>query len=258
MRIRRFMGCGLPVLLAGVGAWTAPALAAGGSNIRSAPMIAYGQQEFGNTATDSTEAQDFCGRQSWWMLPVVSGDRVTIDFEGPGLGYAITYPIGTTDFNVAHTGWFHETQIGDNGAGESVFNASSSGVMPVDFVTDDCDFDDSYDPGPYDFTAYVAHGVVLSIPHVRSLKHKGTLSVGAHTPDGGAISDPALVVQVQMKRHSHWTTIGAAPVANSLATVHLAIPKRVHSKRISLRSRSTGPGYLTRTSAARRVRLRAH
>jgi hypothetical protein len=59
------------------------------ANIASAPTVAYGVQEFGNTATDSTPLQGLCPdieTDTWWLLPVLAGDAVTINFEGAGGG----------------------------------------------------------------------------------------------------------------------------------------------------------------------------
>lgn len=241
----------LGLALAGV-AVVSPAFASGGKDIASAPLVAYGQQEFGNTAIDSPE-DDCPGGDSWWTLAVASGDRITIDYEGAAEVESV-FPIGTSDFNVEDTSAYQYSYLASNGKQEAKFTAPATGMMPLDFLAGTCM--DEGEPGPYDFTAYVTHGVALAMTHFRSVKHMGTIVVSARTPDGGLINDQALSVDVQMKRGSHWATIGSAPVLNSLATVHLSIPKRLHPKRITLRARDHGAGYLTRTSAHRTVKLR--
>jgi hypothetical protein len=83
--MRGIRGISILGAVAGTLVLVVPAFAAGGATIASAPTVAYGQQEFGNTATDSTVAQDLChgsDQTSWWLASVTAGDRLTIDFGG--------------------------------------------------------------------------------------------------------------------------------------------------------------------------------
>jgi hypothetical protein len=87
-------------------------VATGGGSIASAPTVAYGQLEFGNTATDlpaNEFANGYC--YSWWLVPAITGDKITIDWtsEPDANGayltalWAYLYPVGTTDFNFPNT-----------------------------------------------------------------------------------------------------------------------------------------------------------
>lgn len=77
---------------------------------------------------------------------------------------------------------------------------------------------------------------------VKSIRRHGKIRVAAHALDGGLIDDPALMVDVQMKRGGGWATVGTASVSKSTATVKFAIPKRVRAKRVILRARDRGAG----------------
>lgn len=248
----------LGIVLAGC-TLASPAFASGGKDIASAPIIAYGQQQFDNL-TNGAVTENSCGDDVWslwWQLPVAAGDRVVLDWEAQVQEYTalLVYPVGTTDYTYPEADAVSSSELNANNKAEARFTARAAGLMPVRFTSSDWSCL-SGEPGPYDFTAYVTHGVALSMTGFRSVKHTGTVVVSARTPDGGVINDPSLFVDVQMKRGSHWATIGSAPVVNSLATVHLNVPKRLHPKRVTLRARDHGAGYLTRTSAHRTVKLR--
>jgi len=215
-----------------------PANAAGGKDIGSAPIVAYDQSQFGNTATDSDIEQ--CNeKDSWWLLPVASGDRITIDFEGEGVKYARVWPVGTTDFNIESTNYVDERESGSNGKGELVVKASQTGTMPLSFSNYDCDFGDSVDPGPYDFTAYIKHGVRVAIPHRDSRPRRGTLAVTARTPDGGT-----------------WKRLGSASVSHSVANIAYSFLKSTRGKKVDLRAVASGDAYTTATSPTDHLTIR--
>ncbi|MDQ1699421.1 MAG: hypothetical protein QOG34_1284 [Frankiaceae bacterium] len=132
------------------------AYAAGGSDIASAPTVAFGQSQSGNTTTDSgSDGSCFSPHgygNSWWNLPVSTGDKITIDMagqtEGDGFNLRV-YPSGTNDFNVSNsTEPYAENEQADSS--EVKFTAPSDGVMPMDIST--CD-----SLGTYSFTAYLTH-----------------------------------------------------------------------------------------------------
>jgi hypothetical protein len=236
--------------------WAAQALAAGGATIAAAPTVAYSQQEFGNTATDSTSAQDLCNgaeQNSWWLLPVTAGDRITIDFQGAGAQYEALYPVGTSDFNVTSASSVEHAELGSNGAQEAVVTVQQDGTMPLDFSTYDCTFGNFGVPGPYNFTVGVQHALVLSlaVASTNHHRHRTTFSLGVHNPDGVAISNPSLRVAVQRLASGKWVTVGAARPAGTIPVVWArALRGRWQSVRVEV----SGPGYLSATSQPVRVK----
>jgi len=105
------------------------ALADGGPSIAAAPGIAYGQQEFGSTATGGFESQGCCAcpvYNSYWLATVVAGDRVTVNWEGAANStYLAVYPVHTTDFTVATTDPAEEQGLNSNGKNQLVFAGSN-------------------------------------------------------------------------------------------------------------------------------------
>lgn len=233
---------GIVVGMAVAGTLTLPAVAlAGGATIASAPTVVYGQDEFGNTATDSASTCPQLHEQdSWWLLPVTAGDRVTIDFEGPGAHKEQLWPIGTNDFNFSDSTPFQS--IGTSGGKQEVVTrVPQTGVMPLEFLSlGDCG---STVAGPYDFTAYVAHQVVLSLQaHANRSKHFTVFTVGLHNPDGAVITSPSLRCHLQqLKRGSFMTVATSAPPCN--LRVRWSRGQRHRSQ--TLRAQVYGSGYMT-------------
>lgn len=228
------------------------ALADGGQTISGATAIVPGQQEFGNTANG---AQDSSGiYHSYWTLSVTAGDQVTIDWEIPPASdnddpLLRVYPIGTTDFNVDNTDPAEEQDLNSNGRNELVFAATVTGTMPVDFRSA---YGDS--AGPYDFTVHVLHDVRLSLPSLSSLPLTGSVQVGVHNPDGVALSDPGLVVYLQIKeKHGTWTNLASAAASAGVATITYTAPTTLSGEKVSLRAVSAGSGYLTDSTASEKV-----
>ena len=200
--MKRFIALGVVCCIG----WGAPAaLASGGSSIGSAPTIAYGQQEFGNTATDSPFVDFFSN--SWWLLPVTAGDKITLDLQSelvncngcfspgptPDVSEEKIYPVGTNDFNVSSASPVSDHNPSDTGDLQDIITAPSTGTMPLDFT--------AYvgNPGPYDFTAYVLHAIVLSEDYRPNRRlHRTTFSVAVHDPDGAVIINSGLRMTVRV------------------------------------------------------------
>lgn len=247
------------VTAAGVGLalWCTPAIAAGGKDIASAPSVVYGQQEFGNTGVDDP-GNGFCplgsgnggdAGQSWWLLAVTAGDKVTIDFAGaePGVPEVAVYPVGTNDFNVQLQNLGAPT--GEDSKAEYVFSAGRTGTMPLQFIN--CG--DNNGTGPYNFTAYVAHKLVASLAAAGSShrNHQTRFTVGVHNPDGVVVHDPAIHATVQVLAHHKWVTQTTVP-APGTAVVKWSRAER--GKTQSVRVQLTGSGYLTASSQTLRVK----
>jgi hypothetical protein len=235
------------------------AFAAGGADIAAAPNVAFAQPESGDTSTDSTAAQNLCGgaeQNSWWLLPVIAGDSVTINYEGAGAEDETLYPVGTDDSNVANAQSAQHSELGSNGAQQGTYIAPSDGSMPLDFSTYDCDFGPSGTPGPYDFTASVRHAVVLGVPSETSLPLGGVLAVGVHNPDGAAITDPSLSLVLQLQSTGQpWVTIGSATDGAGTAGIRYRISSTLAGRKVEIRVTASGSAYVTETSATQSVTL---
>jgi hypothetical protein len=227
------------------------AAAEGGASIASAPVVTSGQQEFGNTASGPL-LEDGHGPKlfSFWRLPVTSGDEVTIDWESTNSSALIhLFPVGTNDFNFDPGSRPQQRQgVGIGDRNEFQFTATETGEMPLVFTTH------GPDGGPYSFTAFVKHALVLALPHIATLPHKETIRVGVHNPEGGVVSDPTLRVAVEARRSGQpWKTIGKAIVVNSLATIHAKVPRSFWSGNLALRATASGTSYVKTRSSIRHV-----
>jgi hypothetical protein len=228
----------------------------GGATIAAAPVIQFGQQEFGNTADAQPSGGFNCDLNTWWLLPATAGDRVTIDYEeqSRAIEWVRLYPIGTTDFNV-HTAQPVAEQLWPPDQNELQFSAGQTGNMPLLFQGDVHNCVDGGQPGPYDFTAYVAHALRLAVPAIGTLPLRGIVSVGVHSPDGALISDPSLSVALQVEIGKQWTTVGSAAPDTGTAAISYTMPLSTASHRTSLRAVASGAGYITQTSSARKLSL---
>jgi hypothetical protein len=243
-------------VLSGACFWAPPALASGGSSIASAPTIVYGQQEFGNTAMDNCSALQEPAlsnqtAESWWLAHVTAGDRVTIDFEGTrsparSVYAAELWPVGTTDFTFPGvddwTGPETMTLAGENGKAEMVVNSvPRSGMMPLVFA--DWYNCDGPNGGPYDFTAYVLHRLVLSMSaRSNRRQHRTYFYVGAHNPDGVPVSN-GLHPAFQLFYGGKWHPVGT----------HVKWTGWDRGKWWRVRAQVSGSGYLT---ATKRIRVK--
>jgi hypothetical protein len=243
------------------------AAASGGASIASAPVVAYGQQEFGNTATDggtnpgSLSLEQVCsntGTNGWWNLPVTAGDAVTVNWEAPSESYAMAFPVGTTDFNLVGAEAVTHEIVSSNGKAALWFRATVSGTMPFVIGANACP-SPTRGPGalsgPYSFTAYVKHEVRLSVPHRRVLAPHGTLAVSVHSSEGRPISDPDLQVLVQIQSQGHWRGIGSATANGDVANVPYAVPAGLRGSHAGLRAIARGNEYEPASSATVRVRV---
>jgi hypothetical protein len=234
------------------------AFAGGGASIASAPSVAYGQQEFGNTATDygsQTRTGQLNG-DSWWQLQAIAGDRITVDWEGDASLMEV-WPVGTTDYNVNSIQLDHQlspfvnSSNGSNGKMETVFTAPRDGAYPLEFQTVYCCNDTP--PGPYDFTAYDQHRLVLSLGQGRTNRrlHNTRFVVGVHSPDGAVVNNANLRYKVERLSHSRWVTLStlAQPFAFSLKW-----PRGERGKWQRIRVQVFGSGYLTATSQVVRAK----
>lgn len=224
------------------------AQAEGGAAISGAPLVAYGQQEFG--FVHFVKYED-C--RQWWLLPTVAGDHLQIDWEvqDPYIELRL-YGVGTTDFNFLQKKALTSGGVNANMKAEFIYVSEETGDLPVLFTDPGCY--GNAEPGPYNFTAQVTHSVVVASPNIAVLRAKGVIAVPVHDPAGGEINNPAVICALEIKGHGQWTTIGTAPVASSLATIHFRVPARLRHQRVTLRAVATGAGYFTASSNNRRAR----
>lgn len=239
----------------------AAARASGGQTIASAPVVPWGQQQFGNLVDGGVTANS-CGDSiytEWWLLSVISGDRVTIDWEAQEIDYTEldVYPRGTTDFNYPQASVTARSTLNSNAKAELALTANSTGNMPV-AITSSTWSCLAGTPGPYDFTAYVRHAVVLGVPKRASLSRRGVLRVAVHNPDGGPVSDPALRVSLQLLGGSvrRWRTVGSATPADGHAAISYAAPRSMRSRRVLMRVVASGAAYMTTVAGRQRVTVR--
>ncbi len=182
------LGLALTVFLAGAFAMLTPtpAVAAGGANIASAPIIPFGQQVFGTTVTGEYD----CGPGEFWNLSLQPGDEAVIDWETAQEKYAhelVIYPPGTTDFSINNAESLNRYYLGENNKQEAIFTTGSGGVFPIVFAADGCDED--HDGGPYDFTVVARHAILVNLKQVANLSTTSTLSASANLATGGPIPD---------------------------------------------------------------------
>jgi len=231
-----------------VSALASPAAADGGPSIATAPGVPYGVLQFGNTTSGGTLSGCL---QQYWLLSVVAGDHITIDWEVQSTDQSSmhlhVYPVGTTDFNVGDTDPYGHFYLNSNLKAESIFDVPSSGVMPMGFYT--CGT-----PGPYDFTAYVQHVMAVSLQQAPSrLPLKGSLAVSAANPDGVAIT-AGVTAAIQVKQSGQpWLTVGSAALTAAPTSVPYSIPRALNGKQLALRAVVSGAGYATKGSTAQKV-----
>lgn len=162
----------------------ASALAEGGNSIASAPVVPYGQQEFGNTATGSL-GQDNCYR-SFWEVNVTAGDELIVDWESvPDETALILKPVGTTDFTFLNIENAEEDYPNSNNKSELTYTAPLSGLMPLYFKS-------CYglqDAGPYAFTANVKHAIFTSLTPRTNIRPTATLTGSATLAGGTPVPD---------------------------------------------------------------------
>lgn len=208
-------------------------LSSGGATIASAPTVVPGQQEFGNS-NDVQNGPDYRYPGDYWKLSLVAGDHVTIDWEAGNnfVNSLGVYPAGTTDFSVNNVSLYQQFSLGANGKAESTFTANQTGAFPLIFWDEG-----SNDAGPFDFTVYVHHALVLAVSpqtqalirraHQTPLPHKGNIVLGAHLADGTPVSgDVGATVFAYWS--SKWHSIGKSAARNGEIVVPYRLPASVH------------------------------
>jgi hypothetical protein len=242
------------ISVASLFAGSAVALADGAQSIATATPVVYGQTETGNTANGGVTTDGLDGYESYWALNVTNGDDVTINWQAPldanGNGPTLSsYEVGTTDAQVEDASAFESDTLGPNGQDQMTFTADQTGVMPLQFESNECC--DESAPGPYEFTATVTHAVVLTVPTVSTLAARGTIAVEVDDPDGVGISDPSLEVQLQVKGGGQpWTTIGGAPASGGSTRIAYTVPASFDGDTVQLQALAEGAAYQTATSTA--------
>lgn len=245
----------LPIILLAVAvasASTAAADAEGGPSITTAPAVAPGQQEFGNMKTP-LEPQSSCAKYlSWWSLLVIGGDTVQIDWEAQASNADIAvFPAGTTDFNFPQMQALSSGYVNSNHKSELTFQATQAASVPLQFsAVPSCGTGVG---GPYSFTAYITHGLSVGLPHLSSLRAKGTLTVPVHSPEGGPINDP-VQVEVQIKGRGAWQRLGVGTASNSAAVIPFKLSAQLRHQRVTLRALARGTGYTSASSSHVKVR----
>lgn len=217
--------------------------AEGGTSIAAAPAVAYGQQEFGTIVS-----HDAGGCRAWWLLPMTTGDHLSIDWETSTDPYVklFLYAPGTTDFNYLQTNGVGYQTLNSNSKAEFTFTAPTTGTFPLWLTDVGCR--GNVAPGAYSLTAYVTHVLNVFLPHIGNLHSKGTVTVAVHDPAGGPIESPMVKVELQIKGRGGWHAIGAAPVSQSAAAIRYSVPRSLRHQRVAVRALAAGIGYLAVTS----------
>jgi hypothetical protein len=247
------MAIGTASLFAG----SAVALADGGQSIATATPVVYGQLEYGNTANGGVTTDGADGYESYWALNVTNGDDVTINWQAPldisqNGPLLSAFEVGTNDANLEDASPVESDSLGANGQDVMTFTADETGVMPLDFESNECC--DESAPGPYQFTATVTHAVVLTLPTLSTLAAKGTIDVGVANPDGVALSDPSLSVELQVHAGSQaWSTIGTASASGGSARIAYTVPASLAGKTLQLQALAQGADYQTQASDTQSV-----
>lgn len=239
----------------------------GGANIASAPTVPPGQQEFGNT-TDGSIGDKW---GDWWKLSLVASDKITVDWEsGKVTDSCGTYnaasrldfwPVGTTDFSVNNVQPLVTLPLGENGKAESMFTANRTGTFLMRFEAG-CDGSAHPYGGPYDFTAYVRHALVLAVSgqtkaliqraHRAPLPHRGTVVFAAHLADGTPVSGDVGATLFAYWA-SKWHPIGKGAAKGGQIVVPYQLPASVHGL-IRLSVNVGGANYQGRQIAWRGIR----
>lgn len=230
------------------------ALAEGANTLNAAPVVAFGQQEFGTLTTITSGGGENRTYFSWWLLPLIARDKLTIDWEGQqDEDKLYLYRPGTNEFNYSKE---EQTVVARNELGgakktESTYEASETGSFPLAFIFF---HDDGPTPGPYSFTAYVIHALSVGLPRVAALHRTGTLTVPVHNPEGGPIENPAVEVELQINARGAWHKIGTASVTDSAAVIAYRVPGRFRHLHATLRALAHGTGYTPASSPHLKVR----
>lgn len=223
------------------------ALGAGGATIAEAPTVTFGKQLFGDTLADSKgeTLSDCVDGESWWSLPVHVGDEVKVDWEG-GADVMQAWGVGTTDFSIHDAPDPQQFDTGSNAKQESFVKATTTGVMPLRFYSEDEEgfcilfHSSSVEPGPYDFVATVQHALATALTPLppTGIYPNSVLTGSASIIDGSPLPD-GLIFNLVVKWHSSATkkptsvAYSASTVAGGLA-FPLALPAETQGKNVRI------------------------
>ena len=234
--------CALVVALC----WAPAALADGGNTIASAPYVAYGQQEFGNAVVNGDPnigCYDPHGQgNSWWNLPVMAGDHVTVNLEGQTAnddGFdGKVYAPGTNDYSVADADVYQWASPGGSNYDQLTFQAPRDGVMPLDINS--CD-----SSATYDFIAYDLHRLVTNIgwQGVPS-QHRTNVWVVASNADGQRVNT-LLACTVQQRYGGAWHNLGTVSAASGVCGWYFTWHASSRGHAFPFRAIVWGSGYQT-------------
>ena len=253
---KRSRAWGILTAIATLAAFALPASAgaAGGSNIASAPTVAYGQHTFGNTGTGEWE----CHPAEYWNLSMKAGDQVTIDWATADEHYASSayvYPAGTTDFSINNLYALHSWGIGSNNHAEAVFSTGTSGSYPLVFVASGCGSEKH--PGPYDFTATIQHALTIAVKQYAHIRTTTTIAASANLVDGTPVPDgTAFNLSVTWPNPNHESAIYTATSVGGAFAFPLALPPSAMGKTATLIvSRPADAQFLAAESAKLQVKV---
>jgi hypothetical protein len=236
----------------------ASATAGGGKSIAGAPVIPFGQQQFGNL-NEGAHTENSCGADvytEWWTLSVAAGDRVRIDWEAQQLEYTalLVYPAGTTDFTYPDTNPLEKQELNANNKNEALITATVDGTLPVAFTSTDWSCLGGT-PGPYDFTAYVQHGLSVSLKPYTHIRTSTLISASVRRVNGAPAPD-GLAFNLTVSWPDHETATYAATSAGGVVAFPLALPETAKGKKATLIvSRPEDAQFLAAASAKLNVKV---
>lgn len=255
-RVKIFCGGFLASALLGAALLPAVAGAAGGSNIASAPTVAYGQHTFGSTATGEFE----CDPAEYWNLAMQAGDQVTIDWATANGHYAeeaMIYPAGTTDFSINNIGYLKRFSIGSNNHAEAIFSTGVGGSFPLIFTGEGDYCEGRGAPGPYDFTATIQHSLTIALKQYAHIRTTTAISAGANLVNGTPVPDgTAFNLSVTWPNPNHESAAYTATSVGGAFSFPLALPASAMGKTATLIvSRPADSQFLAAESAKLQVKV---
>lgn len=227
----------------------------GGTSIANAPVVPFGQQQFGNLAPMRRDNSGY--KKEFWKISLVTGDRVKIDFEAvtrQSFDEFFVMPVGTTDYTLNSTSGLFYARPSANDKGELAFTAPQSGTYPVVFRKEiNCC---SGPGGGYDFNVFAHHALRLFLGGRPSVSTAGSIPVSARLADGTAISDQSLRISLLGIWRGKAHVLGAGTPKNGLARLAFRVPRSLRGRTIRLQAKGEGSAYVTTRSRAISVRVR--
>lgn len=232
----------------------APASAAGGSNIATAPNVVYGQHTFGNTGRGEWD----CGPAEFWNLAMNPGDQVTVDWAAADRDYAVKaviYPAGTTDFSINNVESVVYAYIGENNHAEMTFSTGTAGSYPLIFEASGCG--SGGHPGPYDFTVTLQRALTISLKNYTHIRTTTVISASANLADGSPVPDGmAFTLTVGWHSPDHESVLYTATSVGGAFSFPLSLPETAKGKKATLVvSRGPDPQFLGAESAKVEVKV---